>query len=195
MFNPFEKFKNTGLQGFGFSRGLIDLSSIYMSMGNQHGIPPSGITVNEISVETVPSSPIALVDEDDTSTSLTVTWDLDFDDTTSDGPVKGDDTGFLFDGQQKRGFYKSSTATRVITIGGLDASHIYSFEISGGTFTTDRTTKYTMNGNLTDLVVSDNVDNGATETNITGVTSFDITIEGGTGGVLYVMGINIRRST
>ncbi len=180
-----------------FLPSSTELSSIYVSMGTAQGTPPTGITVNVLNDGTVPSSPIYLVDEDNTSTGVTITWDGDYSETGSDGPVSGDDSGFLYDTQQKRGFYRND-ADRTLTIGGLDSSHTYTIEISGGTLSSGRYVKYTMNSNDTEFLAYNNTSNGATESGITGVTSFDIHVVAasqGTEHYRYVMGINIRRST
>jgi len=169
-----------------------DLPTIYLSMGEVHPAPPTGVTINEIGNV----FPIALVDENNNPTGITLSVNSEVSLSNTDAPVSGDNSGFLLDAQQQRCYY-NGVNDYTMTLSSLDPSHIHTFRVSGSTVNANRYVKYTMNGNVTEFLATNNLDTGATETDITGVTSFDIIVGTPTQGdtfLRYVNGMDILRN-
>lgn len=181
-----------------YTMGSFDttLSQVYVSFGlNMTTLPPDVLHINSFT-DGAATSATALKDKDGNDTGLFLEWDTDFHELTADYVITGDNSGFLYDAQEIRGFYynchEEASAPHTFTITGLDASSTYTFKISGSSMDDGRETKYTMNGVSTDVNMRYNTSDGATASGITGVTSFDIIVDRTTSDALmFVMGLNI----
>jgi len=171
---------------------------IYVSFGLfMDTLPPGVLHINSLVDPYAIGIDHALRDKMDVISLLTISWDIIFENATNNLATSGDNLGFLFDAQQLRGYYYNTygvSTPHTFTIKGLDVSKTYTFEISGYSATSNRYTRYTMNSHATDLSVTDNLDYGATETGITGVTTFDIIVDAiiANDPYMFVTGLNIK---
>lgn len=174
-----------------------ELQEVYVSFGTDLGPLPEGVSyINHFSNAAAAATPYPLLDKDRVDTGMTLTWDVDFTNLTSDYITSGDDSGFLYDAQQKRGVYHNcgaeSSIPHTYTIAGIDPTETRTFGISGSSPNAGRVTRYTMNGNVTDVPMTDNVDLGATKAGVTGVTSFNIVVDRTpSDALMFVMGMKI----
>ncbi len=176
---------------------IEDLKEVYISFGTHMTDLPSGVShINSFTSGAVPDSPVLLLDKDGVDTGMTLTWDVAFEVTLSDYGISGDDSGFLYDAQQIRGFfyncYDEASVPHIFRIGNVDSTKTHTVKVSGSSPSIGTKTKYIINANVTEVVMTNNIDLGATETDMTGGTEFDIVVDRTTeNALMFVMGMSI----